>query len=313
VKPTGRKFVSGKMMAEEKHIHGSSGKNILVTILLNSGITIAQIVGGLVSGSMALLSDAAHNFSDVLSLCVSYWASRLSLREQTLRQTYGFKRAEIFAAFINSSTLLVIAGILVWQAIIRLINPEPVSGSIVIWLAALGIALNGLSLLFIKKESESMNMRSVFLHLFADMLTSVAVLAGGFAIKYLNWYRVDGILTIIISFYLIYSSWGIFRESIRIFMQFTPSKINIEEIAHKITSLHGVKNIHHVHVWQLDDNEILLEAHLDLDDDYTISRFEEILEEAGKILHEFNIHHFNIQPEFHRDDVKELINVSRKH
>jgi len=133
-------------MSEHSHRH-STGQNILITILLNTGITIAQIIGGLISGSMALLSDAAHNFSDVLSLFISFWASRLSGREQTLRQTYGFKRAEIFAAFINSVTLLIIAGILVWQAVIRLIDPPQVSGIIVIWLAALGIALNGISLI----------------------------------------------------------------------------------------------------------------------------------------------------------------------
>ncbi|HEX2976942.1 MAG TPA: cation diffusion facilitator family transporter [Bacteroidales bacterium] len=295
-----------------KH-HGSTGRNILVTIILNTGITVAQIVGGLVSGSMALLSDAAHNFSDVLSLVISYLANRLSLREQTLRQTFGFRRAEIFAAFINSATLLVIAGILIWQAVTRLIHPKPVSGSIVIWLAALGAILNGISLLFIRREISSMNMRSAFLHLFIDMMTSVAVLAGGFAIKYLEWNRVDGILTLIISSYLIYSSWGIFYESIRIFMQFTPSGVDIEKIAGRINTVNGVRNIHHVHVWQLDDNEILIEAHLDLDDDYTISRFEDILEETENILKEFGIHHFNIQPEYHRDDMKSLINVSRKH
>jgi cobalt-zinc-cadmium efflux system protein len=302
------------MITDNKHRHHpATGSNILITILLNSIITIAQIIGGLVSGSMALLSDAAHNFSDVLSLFISYWASRLSGREQTLKQTYGFKRAEIFAAFINSATLLVIAGILIWQAVARLINPQAVSASIVIWLAALGILLNGVSLIFIRREKSSMNMRSAFLHLFADMLTSVAVLAGGFAIKYFSWYRIDGILTLVISLYLIYSSWGIFRESIRIFMQFTPSGINIEEIAVRISSLEGVKNMHHVHVWQLDDNEILLEAHIDMDADCRISRFEEILEEAEKILTEFGIHHCNIQPEFHRDDHKDLIIISRKH
>lgn len=295
-----------------KH-HGSTGRNILVTIILNTGITVAQIVGGLVSGSMALLSDAAHNFSDVLSLIISYLANRLSLRDQTLRQTFGFRRAEIFAAFINSATLLVIAAILIWQAVLRLLNPEPVSGSIVIWLAALGAVLNGISLLFIRKEVSSMNMRSAFLHLFIDMMTSVAVLAGGFAIKYLGWNRVDGVLTLLISSYLIYSSWGIFHESIRIFMQFTPSGVDIEKIAERITSVDGVRNIHHVHVWQLDDNEILIEAHIDLDDDFTISHFEKILEKIENILREFGIHHFNIQPEYHRDDMKSLINVSRKH
>lgn len=290
----------------------SRGRNILITILLNTGITLLQIIGGLASGSMALISDAAHNFSDVLSLFISYWASLLSGRTQTLKETYGFKRAEIFAAFINSSTLLVIAGILIWQAITRLIHPEPVTGSVVIWLAAAGIVFNGASLIFIRREGSNLNMRSAFLHLFTDMVTSFAVLAGGFAMKYLEWYRVDGILTIIISMYLIYSSWGIFYHSIRIFMQFTPRNINIEEIAGKITSLDGVKNVHHVHVWQLDDKEMVLEAHMDLDSDFTISRFEDILDKAEKILHEFDIHHFNIQPEVYREDTKELIVTAGK-
>jgi cobalt-zinc-cadmium efflux system protein len=293
----------------QKHTE-SHGRNILITILLNTGITVLQIIGGLVSGSMALISDAAHNFSDVLSLFISYWASLLSGRTQTLKETYGFKRAEIFAAFINSSTLLVIAGVLIWQAVIRLINPQPVTGSVVIWLAAAGILFNGASLIFIRREGSNLNMRSAFLHLFTDMVTSFAVLAGGFAMKYLEWYRVDGILTIIISLYLIYSSWGIFYHSIRIFMQFTPRNINIEEIAGKITSLEGVKNVHHVHVWQLDDKEMMLEAHMDLDSDFTISRFEDILDKAEKILHEFDIHHFNIQPEIYREDRKELINTA---
>ncbi len=180
------------------HSHGNvSGRNVLITILLNVIITVAQVIGGIISGSMALLSDAAHNFSDVLSLIISYWAIKLSGREQTLRQTYGFKRAGIFAAFINTAILLVIAAFLISEAISRLIHPEPVTGQLVILLAALGILMNGLSLIFIKKDAEgNMNIRSAFLHLFADMLTSVAVLAGGLVIKFLGWLWIDGALTI---------------------------------------------------------------------------------------------------------------------
>ncbi|HLN55997.1 MAG TPA: cation diffusion facilitator family transporter [Bacteroidales bacterium] len=300
-------------MEHAGHSHSNvSGKNVLITILLNVVITVAQFIGGFISGSMALMSDAAHNFSDVLSLVISYWAIRISGREQTLMQTYGYKRAGIFAAFINTAILLVIASILIWEAVSRLVNPEPVTGSIVIMLAALGILLNGLSLLFIKKDSEgNMNIRAAFLHLFADMLTSVAVLAGGLLIWYFGWLWIDGVLTIIIAVWLIYSSWGIFYKAIRIFMQFTPAHINIEEIAREITSINGVRNIHHVHVWQLDEHEVLLEAHLDMEEDCSVSCFEAILQKVEAVLAGFDIHHFNIQPEMHRDDHKELIHTHK--
>jgi cobalt-zinc-cadmium efflux system protein len=300
-------------MSEGLHKHGTvNGRNLFVTILLNIGITIAQVIGGFISGSMALLSDAAHNFSDVLSLIVSFGAEKLSGRERTLKQTYGYKRAGIFAAFINAATLLIIATILVWESIYRIIHPQPIAGLVVIYLAALGMLLNGLSVLLIKKDAkESMNMRSAYLHLFTDMMTSIAVLVGGFAIKYLEWYWIDGVLSIGIAIYLVYSTWGIFYESIRIFMQFTPSHINIEEIALQMSSIQGVKNMHHVHVWQLDDHEMMLEAHIDLDEDYLISRFEVILEQVDKLLEPYGIHHFNIQPELFRNDQKELINTEK--
>jgi cobalt-zinc-cadmium efflux system protein len=300
-------------MSEYSHQHGTvNGRNLLITIILNIGITIAQLFGGLIAGSMALLSDAAHNFSDVLSLIISFAAAKISGRKNTLRQTYGYKRIGIFAALINASTLMIIATILVWKAIIRLSHPQPIAGMIVIYLAALSIVFNGLSVSLIKKDAEeSMNMRSAYLHLFTDMLTSVAVLVGGFAIKFLGWFWIDGVLSIIIAIYLVYSSWDIFYKSIRIFMQFTPADIKIEEIAQKISLLQGVMSVHHVHVWQLDDREIMLEAHIDLDKDYTISRFEEILVQVDEILDKYDIHHFNLQPELYRCDQKDLIHIGK--
>ena len=298
------------MGKDYKHHETVNVKNLVLPIVLNVGITVAQIIGGLLSGSMALLSDAAHNFSDVLAIILSYIAAKLSGRERTLKKTFGYKRAGIFAAFINAATLMIIATILIQEAIDRLMDPRPIGGEIVIYLAALGILFNGASALLVKKGAKAdINMRSVYLHLFTDMLTSIAVFTGGFAISFLGWYWVDGTLTILISIYLIYSSWGILYASLRIFMQFTPSHISIEEIAVEISKIQGVKNIHHVHVWKLDDHEMMFEAHVDLDEDYSISYFEQILAKIGEILHRYDIHHFNIQPEWVRDDEKALINV----
>lgn len=291
------------------HHQPANGKSLIISIILNIGITVAQIIGGLLSGSMALLSDAAHNFSDVLALLFSFIAEKLSGRERTLKQTFGYKRAGIFAAFINSATLMIVATVLIQQAIECFMHPRPIEGNIVIYLAALGILFNGLSALLVKKGAETdINMRSAYLHLFTDMLTSVGVFVGGFAITFLGWFWVDGVLTILISIYLIYSSWGIFYAALRIFMQFTPLHINIEEIAVEIAKIEGVKNIHHVHVWKLDDHEMMLEAHLDLEKDFKISHFEVILEEVDLILDRYEIHHFNIQPEWKRSDEKSLIN-----
>jgi cobalt-zinc-cadmium efflux system protein len=291
------------------HHHDTGGKNLGITILLNIGITVAQVIGGIISGSMALLSDAAHNFSDVLALIISWIAKRLTGKEQTLSRTFGYKRAEIFAAFINSSTLIIIAVILATEAVERLVNPQPVTAGIVIWLAGLSIILNGLSVLLIKKGSkESINIKSAYLHLFTDMLTSVAVLMGGFAMKYLNWYRLDGILSIAIAVYLIYSSWEIFADTLKIMMQFTPKSVDLEKIAVQIQNVEGIKNIHHIHAWQLDEHEIIFEAHVDLEKNIKISEFEIVLREIENVLNNHNIRHLNIQPEFEVEDNKELIN-----
>ncbi len=296
-------------MRHEHHHHEASGKNLFITILLNLTITIAQIVGGIISGSMALLSDAAHNFSDVLSLIISYVAKRLALKERCENYTFGYKRAEIFAAFINSATLFGIAVFLMIEAVQHLINPQAINGTIVIYLAALSILINGLSVLLIKKEAkESMNMKSAYLHLFTDMLTSIAVLIGGFVVKYLNWGWFDGVLSLGIAIYLIYSSWGIFKDSVQIFMQFTPQNIDLHEIVDKIEAIEQVKNVHHVHIWQLDEHEIMFEAHIDTREDISIRSFEQILEKADEILEALGIHHSNIQPEYERKDNKKLIN-----
>ncbi|MCF6185061.1 MAG: cation diffusion facilitator family transporter [Bacteroidales bacterium] len=265
-------------MSHNHHHHEHNTKNIGITIVLNLVITIAQVIGGIISGSMALLSDAAHNFSDVFALIISYIARKLSGKELTETKTFGYKRAEIFAAFLNSAMLIGIAITLLVEGTRHLILPEKVNGTIVIWLAGLSILLNGLSVLLIKNDAkESINMKSAYLHLFTDMLTSIAVLAGGFVVKYLKLYWIDPALSLVIALYLIYMSWGIFKESIKIFMQFTPADINIRELANKIIVIQGVKNAHHIHIWKLDEHEIIFEAHIDTENNISITEFEKIL------------------------------------
>jgi len=292
----------------KRHHHEVSGKNLGLTILFNIGITVAQAVGGVISGSMALLSDAAHNFSDVLSMVISFLANRLAKRVATEKQTFGFRRSEILAAFINSATLIIISIIILFEAIQRLVNPVPISASLVIYLAIAGILVNGVSVLFIRNDShENMNMKSVYLHLFGDMLTSIAVLLGGLAMKYLQWFWTDSVLSIAITIYLLYMSWRIFRSSLRIIMQFTPEEVDIKAITAKIEKVPGVKNIHHVHVWQINEYDLMFEAHIDLNDDASISQFERILGEIKEILNGYNITHTTIQPEYTIDDNKQII------
>jgi len=296
------------MRKAEHHQHEVTGKNLGLAILLNTVITLAEAVGGIISGSMALLSDAAHNLSDVLSLIISYFANRLSKKGATERQTFGFRRSEILAAFINSATLIIIAVIIIIEAVQRLMNPVTVSTGWVIWLALASFVVNGLSALFLREDSHhNMNMKSAYLHLFTDMLTSVAVLFGGLAIRYLNWFWADSVLSVTIALYLLYMSWGIFRSSLRIMMQFTPEEIDVSNLVSKISEIRGVKNLHHVHVWQINEHDLMFEAHVDLVEDITVSNFEGILEQIKLTLRQQGVNHSTIQPEFSVDDRKQVI------
>lgn len=285
------------------------GRNLLITILLNVLITIAQVIGGILSGSLALLSDALHNFSDVLSLIISYVANLLSKKKASLNKTFGYKRAEIIAAFVNSSTLIIVSIILVKEAIERFINPIEIESNLVIWLSLLGIAANGFSVLLIKKDAKAnMNMQSAYLHLFTDMMASVAVLIGGLLMKFYELYWVDPVLTILIALYLVYMGYDLLKTSTRVLMLFTPNTIEVQQIVSEISKIRPVKNVHHVHIWQLNEDEIHLEAHIDFDEDINLSEFDKILETIEEeVYHKFGINHLNIQPEFGKCDSKKVI------
>ncbi|RAR49704.1 cation diffusion facilitator family transporter [Flavobacterium lacus] len=291
------------------HKHNVTGKNLILSILLNTLITIAQVIGGIISGSLALISDALHNFSDVLSLIFSLAAHKLSRRKASISHTFGYKRAELIAAFINASTLIIVAFILIYHAIIKLAHPEPIHSSLVIWLALLGIAVNGFSVLLLRKDAaHNLNMKSAYLHLFTDMMASVAVLTGGLLMKFYQIYWVDSVMTLLIAIYLIIVGTDLFIKSTKMLMLFTPDAIDIKEIVREVHQINGVGKLHHIHVWHLNEEELHLEAHLDCATDIKMSEFNDLLHEIEELLYDkFNINHVNIQPEFQKVDPKDFI------
>lgn len=285
------------------------GRNLFISILLNIIITTAQVVGGIISGSLALLSDALHNFSDVVSLIISFVAHKLANKKASIHKTFGYKRAEILAAFINASTLIIVAVLLIIEAIKRFQNPEDIASDLVIWLSFLGIVANGISVLLLKKSADAnMNMRSAYLHLLTDMLASIAVLVGGILMKLYEVYWVDSLLTLLIALYLIWVGFDLLKDSIKVLMLFTPETITVKDIVNELQKIKAIKNVHHIHVWQLNEDEVHFEAHIDFKEDITLTQFDIILNNVENILYnKFEINHVNIQPEFGKSGDKDVI------
>ncbi len=294
------------------HSHSTNdlnSRNLFISILLNIVITVAQVIGGILSGSLALLSDALHNFSDVISLIISYVANKLVKRKASIKRTFGYKRAEILAAFINASTLIIVAILLIIEAVDRFQNPQEIESNLVIWLSIVAILGNGFSVLLLKKNAEdNMNMKSAYLHLLTDMMASVAVLIGGLLMKFYEVWWIDSALTFAIALYLIWMGFDLLKESTKVLMLFTPDDIPVDEIIKEINAFEAIKNVHHVHVWQLNEEEIHFEGHVDFENNITLTEFDTILHKIEELLfHKFEINHINIQPEFGKCDSKDVI------
>jgi cobalt-zinc-cadmium efflux system protein len=286
-----------------------SANKLLFSIILNLIITTSQFIGGFISGSLSLISDATHNLTDVVSLVISYIAAKLKHRKQTEYQTFGYKRAEIIAAFINATSLIILSVFLGIESIHRFNDIKAVESNLVIWLALLAIVANTLSVFLLAKDAKSnINMRSAYLHLLTDALVSVAVLIGGLLMKYYQIYWIDPALTLVISIYLLYLSWDILLESTQMLMLFAPKGLIIKDIENCILRIKGVKNLHHVHLWQLNDYDIYIEAHIEFKGDIKLSEWDEVCYQIEKLLwDEFKINHSVLQPEFNREDDKEFI------
>ena len=281
------------------NVDDSSIWKLWVSIFLNLAITIAELVGGLISNSLALLSDAIHNLNDTMSLGITLVAKKISRRGANPSKTFGYKRAEIIGAFINLITLVIVALFLIKEGIERFFEPQVIDGYTMFWVAIVGLIGNFVTAGLLWKESQdNINMRSAFIHILSDGLSSVGVIIGGWLILEYESYVVDTILTMIIGIYILWHSYYMLRETINILMESKPEDIDISELTKMMTKIEKVCDVHHVHVWRLDEQSTLLESHVVIEKK-DLNQMETIKASIKKLLHdEFGINHSTLEFEF---------------
>lgn len=278
-----------------------------ISIFLNLGITIVEIVGGILSNSLALISDAIHNFSDTTSLGVSLVARKVSKWKADKQKTFGYKRAEIIGAFINLVVLVVIGLFLIKEAIERFYSPETIDGVVMLWVAVFGLAANLVSMILLHRDAkDNLNIKSAYVHLFWDTISSIAVIGGGIIVWLYQWYIIDTILTLAIAFYILYHCYGLLKQTIDILMESTPARIDIDEIETAIESVNHVLDVHHMHVWNLNERNILLECHVRIREDQ-MNNLEGIKTTIKELLfNRFDISHSTL--EFELKPCEEIAN-----
>jgi cobalt-zinc-cadmium efflux system protein len=259
-------------------------------------ITLVQIAGGIISGSLALISDSLHNLSDAVSIIISFIALRLKHRDNSKRHTFGLKRAEILAAVMNSSVLIAIYIFLFYEAFLRLLYPNKIEAGIMTLVALIGFIINLTGTILLRRDSKnSINIRSSYIHLLSDSVSSIAVVLAGLAIEKWNIYWIDPVLTILIGFYIIKVSYNILLEAVHVLMEGAPSEISLDEIKKEVEKFTQVKDIHHIHLWTVGDRDIHLEAHVNIND-IRISESDKLRYKIEqKIESKFHIYHITLQ------------------
>ncbi len=277
------------------HSHGTvrNRKKFAVTIVLNACITLAEFIGGFLSGSLALVSDAWHNLSDVLSLILGYAGERVSGATPSRKFSFGLKRFEVLIALVNSLSLIAIGGYIVYEAVSRFKNPEPIDIAIMIPVACIGLAGNVISILVLGgSRNENLNLKAAFLHLLYDAVSSVAVIGAGVIMYFTGYVWIDLVISLLIVVMIVWSTTGVVFQALNIFLQGTPSHIDSDEVYRDILDVPGVGDIHGLHVWSISSREVFLSCHItipvlmkDVNTDTIISRVNRMLEERYDITH----------------------------
>ncbi len=295
-------------MHNNENLYEISSKRLFLTIALNLLITVVEIIGGIISGSLALISDAMHNFSDGVAVIIAYIALRLSKRPKTIKYTFGLKRAEIIAAILNASILIVISFFLIKEAIERIQSPQPISGNLMLLVALFGFLANIIGTLLLKKGAKAnINIRAAYFHLLSDVFSSLAVIFGALFIIYYQIYWVDPILTILISLYILKETYKIVKEAIDILMMSNPEEIDLNEIKGIIEKIPGVHNVHHIHLWKLNDIDKHFEAHIEIEDMFVSKtvNIQNLIE--SELNQRYNINHITLQFECDRCEGKKIL------
>ncbi len=297
------------MSGSSHHQTDQKQRNLLIATLLNFSVSIVEIAGGLLSNSLALLSDALHNLSDAFAVLIAYVAGRISSRQPDHRMTFGFKRAEILVALLNAVILIVVTVYLFYEAYIRFREPTPVVGSVMIIAAVIGLMANVAAVFLLRKNAaDNINIRAAYLHLMGDSLSSVAVIIGSILIYFFRLYWIDPLVTVIVGLYILKHAWMILREAVDILMQAGPRNIRLAELCRELESLPSINNVHHVHIWNLTDRQIHFEGHVDLKENLTVEQTWEIRRQMEQLLLDrFKISHLTVQFEYHSCDDQEMI------
>ncbi len=282
-----------------KYSSKKESRNLLITVWLNFTIAFAQLVGGFFSNSLALISDALHNLSDATAMLITYITLKVSKKAANKKHTFGYKRIQILAALFNAITLIGICVFLMVEAYERFMQPEDVKTTPMLIVAVIGLVANLISVLLLKRFSASnINVKAAYLHLIGDTLSSVAVIAGGLLMMWKGWHWVDPLITVLISLYIIKETWHVLAETYQILMQSVPPGIALDKLRDAIMEMDQIKNVHHIHVWSLTDQQIHFEAHLELCEDMMVSESQQLYHQVAHNLEdEFGIHHVTLQPE----------------
>ncbi|PID51906.1 MAG: cation transporter [Candidatus Moraniibacteriota bacterium] len=274
-----------------------SSKKLFWVTVLNFSITVVQVIGGIISNSLALLSDAVHNLGDSSAIFIAFLAGKKSQKSPDKRNTLGYKRIEILAALFNAVVLIAICIYLFLEAYERWIEPEPIKGLMMLIVASFGLLANLISVIVLNKDKEkNLNIKAAYLHLLGDTLSSVAVILGGIAIWIWKIYWLDPVITVLVGIYIIYHTWSIVRQTVDILMQATPENMDLDKIKEAVEALSEIDNIHHLHVWKLDDTQIHLEAHVNLKNNIDMAQVMQIRAQVEHLLQKkFGIGHITLQ------------------
>ena len=289
-------------MAHNHHHHSveSRNSNMLMAVLLNLFITAVEFAGGMFSNSLALITDAMHNLSDSITILASYFAIKIGKRKSTFSGTFGYKRVEILTAFINSSVLMIICVYIFVVGCRRLLHPEIVSSSLMLIISGIALLANLSAVFLIKKDSShNLNIRTAYLHLLGDVFSSLALIVGSILIYFFHIHWIDPLLTILISAFIFKELIPVLIQSINILLQISPKEMDMEKIKNDLLNIQEIKDIHHIHIWNLSENDIYFEGHLKFNQDVQLSQADTIRKQAERILIEqYHIAHVTLQVEF---------------
>jgi cobalt-zinc-cadmium efflux system protein len=270
----------------------------IVGIVLNSAFVIIEVIAGLISGSLSLLTDAGHNLSDVISLVLALLAFKLSKSVSNSRYTYGYKRSTIIVSFFNAMILFVAVAFIVYEAVLRFIHPEPIAGGTVAWVAFAGIAINGFTAwLFVKGKDSDLNIKGAYLHMAVDAIVSFGVVISGIIIYFTGFAWIDSAVSIIIAIVILTGTWNLLKDSLRLEMDGVPKEMDLKKIKTELMKAEGVVDIHHMHVWALSTTENAITAHLVVKPE-NMPMFDEIKHDLRHRLQHLSISHSTFEPEF---------------